>query len=204
MSLFICNKCGCVENTALASAYEKDNNPDYPNMGLMEMHGYSNGKSRVNVAPNMLCKLCNTGNAHGEFEYHKPTDVEIEMAKCDRYGIFTNHPLWTYREEEYPTLEEVQIWNHANRRNIVIGDITDVGTEICAADLIDNGQAHADAYFNVVKDEPYTMEHKDRNSKCSCGSGKKYKKCCLVNERKAKQQATIEFLDKWAPNRNKR
>ena len=39
---------------------------------------------------------------------------------------------------------------------------------------------------------------KDRNAHCDCGSGKKYKKCCLIKQREQikKQQEAIKMLDK--------
>ena len=38
----------------------------------------------------------------------------------------------------------------------------------------------------------------DRNLPCPCGSGKKYKKCCLLKqkEQNKKQQQAVKMLDK--------
>jgi len=82
MSLFICQKCGCVENTALVC--EKDGE-GYPNIHLMEM--LNNNQ--------MLCSECNTGTWHGEFEKSEPTDLEKKYATLSEYNMCTyyDHPV---------------------------------------------------------------------------------------------------------------
>ena len=35
----------------------------------------------------------------------------------------------------------------------------------------------------------------ERNAKCACGSGIKYKKCCLITEREKARQAEIEWRE---------
>ena len=35
----------------------------------------------------------------------------------------------------------------------------------------------------------------NRNDLCSCGSGKKYKKCCMIKEREAKEKEIAEFQE---------
>jgi uncharacterized protein YecA (UPF0149 family) len=40
--------------------------------------------------------------------------------------------------------------------------------------------AHAEVYFTQKQSQ-------GRNEKCSCGSGKKFKNCCLRNENKTEQ-----------------
>ena len=102
MSLYICQSCGCVENTALCAPYhQKDlvRNLDYPNMALMEMQGFGEDETFVGKVmhyqwkrPNqilMLCSECNTGKWHGEFKKEKATDIDKVNALYSKYNSIT-------------------------------------------------------------------------------------------------------------------
>jgi uncharacterized protein YchJ len=43
----------------------------------------------------------------------------------------------------------------------------------------------------------------ERNSKCECGSGKKYKKCCLIKEyeQEKKQRETYKLMREGLENK---
>lgn len=64
MSLFICNKCGCVENSNLVD-------------GL------------GNTREEMLCSECKTGTWHGEFEKRHPGPIEFLISKFSLLGYIT-------------------------------------------------------------------------------------------------------------------
>jgi len=113
MSLFLCENCGCIENTNLVHA-NVDTNPAYPNMWLMDMQGHgghvvdlsmviisettNNESIKKNIKqPDeilMLCSECNTGLWHGEFERVLGTDNEKAIAKLSKYNAITpyDHP----------------------------------------------------------------------------------------------------------------
>jgi len=91
MSLFICMKCGCIENTNLIDR-NVDTNKEYPNMHLMDMQ--VNANDDIDFKINMLCSECNTGIWHGEFPKHKANDREKEVAALSKYNAITpyDHP----------------------------------------------------------------------------------------------------------------
>jgi hypothetical protein len=61
VSLFICSKCGCVENTALGNFWKR--------------HCYGHP---------VLCSECSTGVWHGQFKKRKATEQEIALSKNPR------------------------------------------------------------------------------------------------------------------------
>lgn len=95
MSLFICSKCGCVENTNLIHGKEDDRkySPDateeYPCYCLQDMHGYGRCSEIT-----MLCSECNTGTWHGEFTKEQATEEEKYIGSHSKYGMITyyDHP----------------------------------------------------------------------------------------------------------------
>jgi hypothetical protein len=58
MSLFICKKCGCVENTALCNYWNRISNNKEP-----------------------LCSECETGEWHDCFPKRKPTKEELKSLR---------------------------------------------------------------------------------------------------------------------------
>ena len=90
MSLFICSKCSCVENTALAWRSDIKVPNGYPDLGMMEMYGEGEDKTIQ-----MICSECNQGHWHGEFEKRQATEREKTIAKYSKYGMITkyDHPI---------------------------------------------------------------------------------------------------------------
>jgi len=91
MSLFICMKCGCIENTNLVSKNLDRNNKDYPNMSLMEMDCYLDVVDNKPLDKYYICSECNTGKWHGEFEKSYPNEIEKEIAKYSERNMITPH-----------------------------------------------------------------------------------------------------------------
>jgi hypothetical protein len=107
MSLFICQKCGCIENTALCSGdyvptiYNAtvDNVDDFhPHMGGMEMDGHAdediivNGKVWKTKDQIMrLCSECNTGTWHGQFNKNQASKEDLAVAKYSKFNMITPH-----------------------------------------------------------------------------------------------------------------
>ena len=98
MSLFVCMRPGCnnVENTNLVTA-KIGTDDNFPNMYKSEMMGtsskiskYASGefiKHKEDIM--MLCCECNCGTSHGEFEYSKATEEELQLAKVSKYNMIT-------------------------------------------------------------------------------------------------------------------
>lgn len=178
MSLFICDKCGCVDNTSCNHPpYDMVGiDPTFPNMHSMEMAGFredEDGNELPRVASQLLCSECNTGKWHGEFSKKKATAVEIEMGKQlngEKANVFTFHPMWReYSNNPDMKVEEVEMHrpkvdglSNTPRRARTLGKTT------FKKDWISPGEAY-------VRETPKI----GRNSDCPCGSGEKYKKCCL-------------------------
>ncbi len=168
MSLFVCSKCKCVENTNLRSP-SRDRDKSFPNIGVMEMHGI--GKDEEKIAPRFLCSGCNTGKWHGEFEKRPATDVEIAMAKSQDGNCFSFHRLYReYVEDPLSvTVSKVKI------SDAITGTVRGIKADpFTLREPLCSG-------MKWEKSKPYEREVPkiSRNAPCFCGSGKKYKKCCI-------------------------
>lgn len=107
MSLFLCMKCGVVENHSCCSSKVETDISNYPHMGLMDMQGYGDDiyvldmnnepvlfKEKSEVM--MLCSQCNTGIWHNEFERKIPDadsdDVYLSKYSGYNYTTISDHP----------------------------------------------------------------------------------------------------------------
>ena len=126
MSIFICSRCGCIENTATCGPNYNHYDMFKPNISLMAMQGHGDD-IYINYIPGgeptlfkpkdkimMLCSECNTGYWHGQFNKVYPNDREKEIAKLSKYNMITkyDHPegLINWDAEEPPyvmSLEEI-------------------------------------------------------------------------------------------------
>jgi len=97
MSLFVCDKCKCVENTNLNTKDLDKGNKDFPNLSSMEMAGFGKdyAKTQLKSEQQYLCSECNTGTWHGEFEKTQATEEELELSKYSETRLITpgNHPV---------------------------------------------------------------------------------------------------------------
>lgn len=103
MSLYVCHKCGGIENTTTYNANVDMNNldPKYPNLHLMDMQGASTkdmlveGKDGIVATFKkadevmMLCSECNYGKWHNEFEKSYATEDEKLLALYSYYNLIT-------------------------------------------------------------------------------------------------------------------
>ena len=107
MSLFICSKCGSVENTNLCNVDKnptqynvdiEDESKFYPNLSLFDMHGNSDPDEAVFVNGKIwkhcdqimpLCSECNTGTWHGQFTKYQASKEEKEVAQYSKYNMIT-------------------------------------------------------------------------------------------------------------------
>ncbi len=174
MGLFVCSECGCVENTNCATI-GINNDPNFPNLRTMAMHGFGKlyEETKIKQPEHMLCSKCNTGTWHGEWEQSWPTDVELAMAEDVEGRTFTNHPLFkgSYNNEmDNYTLEQFEIENA--KRKADMEKLQEPGA-IEPVDMY--GDLKWDYFEPYVREEPKI----GRNDSCPCGSGKKYKKCCI-------------------------
>jgi len=62
--------------------------------------------------------------------------------------------------------------------------------------LLEKKKAEMAATFNRESAPP--SQKVGRNAPCPCGSGKKYKKCCLPKEKSGRKPSTPEIADQWA------
>ena len=173
MSLFICDTCGCVDNTNCNNPpYDMSEiDTDYPNMHSMEMAGFDTAYVETGIRSKrvLLCSECNTGKWHGEFAKNKATEVEMIMGsqlRGDEYNIFTFHPLWkTYdMDPENFDIDILKETNLDKTRYMIKSAIKDTLSGIMGG-----------VCETYVRENPKI----GRNDSCPCGSGKKYKKCCL-------------------------
>jgi len=87
MGLFICRKCGHVEDDrycdegVVTTEDGKKIDSNYPNLLLEEMKKSENCR--------MLCSECNTGEWHGHFEKRKPEPIEALVALFSRCKYIT-------------------------------------------------------------------------------------------------------------------
>lgn len=180
MSLFICDKCGCVDNTNL-------NHPPYdmqgidegfPNLHSMEMAGFRYAEDGITPLsreePKLLCSECNTGKWHGEFAKCEATEVEIEMGRQlegDQHNVFTFHPLWRMYSKD-PDGFDIEILKDNDWKDGSMSSKTKYTIRDTLSDL---------SWMTGGRTEPFVREEPKigRNDECSCGSGRKYKKCCL-------------------------
>ena len=103
MSLFICSKCGAIENHSCLGGRTSEMLNNYPNMHLIEMHGQdrddtyvldTNGdkvlfKKAEDIM--MLCSECNTGKWHNEFDKEIPSSdsEEVYISRYSKYNYIT-------------------------------------------------------------------------------------------------------------------
>lgn len=178
MGLLVCDECKCVDNTSCVSPDWENLNPDFPNMGGMEMHGFREkwDTEKIREEEIILCSECNTGTWHGEFEKQPAGEIEIEMAKHMEGNVFSSHYLYEYDHiKEGVTLEDVIEWNRSETESRKI--VTDGGwAEQVSKDLPYDKMKWANKWGRpYIRLDPKI----GRNDPCPCGSGKKYKKCCL-------------------------
>jgi len=182
MSLFICNKCGCVDNTNLnmASYDSSTHNPEYPNLCSMDMHGVGGEYSKTGVQGdyNMLCSECNTGIWHGEFDKRDATELERALGEGVKGRIFTSHSFYrqTLDLPEDKIEEMVDVINTYN--SLDVGDVEDARS-VYAPTNIDRSilcKSEFKRYYSTRP--PYVRESpkKRRNDICN-GCGNKNKKC---------------------------
>ena len=168
MSLFTCNSCGCVENTALCSSDNRKGDK-FPHKSLMFMHGFDDNYEKTGVRSEieLLCSECNTGVWHGEFTKKPATDVEVMMGEQlvgDEKYVFTFHPMWREYDE---SPDDFDINSLKKYRRADLSNVLDLPKIL------------------YTKTEPFVRETPkiSRNEKCPCGSEKKYKKCCHLNSK---------------------
>jgi len=173
MSLFICSECQCVDNTNCCTI-GLDKFEDFPNLSKMDMYGFDEeyDKTGVRSERRFLCSECNTGEWHGEFSKEKATEVEIEMGrqlKGDEHNIFTFHPLWRIYSKDPDNFNMKLLEDY----------VFDTKTY-----QIRNSMEEAFKGMFTGACEPFIRKDPKvgRNDKCPCGSGRKYKKCCLTRE----------------------
>lgn len=184
MSLFICDECGCVENTNCCTI-GVGVNEGFPNLRTMEMHGFDEiyEQTGERSVPRLLCSECNTGTWHGQFEKEPATEVEIimgEQLQGDEKGIFTFHPLWrAYSDNE-------EDFNVEMLKSISLVPTPETSPRALQESLSNRSfeiknYHEDDGYFWNNSCDPYVREEPKvgRNDSCPCGSGKKYKKCCI-------------------------
>jgi hypothetical protein len=62
----------------------------------------------------------------------------------------------------------------------------------------DELNSHLEAYQKTVRQmaltDDFTLKHAGRNDPCPCGSGKKYKKCCLARHEEARKNTPLDEL----------
>lgn len=193
MSLFVCMNCGAVENTNCCNPREsgvKEGDNGFPNMHTMDMHGFDDVyeksadkyEDRTRSPIRMLCSECNTGTWHDEFEKGYPTEAEALMASQLEDNTFTLHPLYkAYNQStgEFD-VELIKQWNQAEedyrREQQEMLRIKESRTYEL------RNYSDKDSYWGGIGTcDPYIREEAKigRNDSCPCGSGKKYKKCCI-------------------------
>lgn len=116
MSLFLCSRCGCIENTNLVNKnyeptlyhFNGDEKDFHPNLFRMSMDGYDdediylNGKMWKHKSDIMyLCSECNTGTWHGEFEKTMPSKRTVILSQFSKAGYIT-----TYDHDMYSIIED--------------------------------------------------------------------------------------------------
>jgi hypothetical protein len=153
----------------------------FPNMHLMEMHGFgreyidTDGRGEIQ----MLCSECNTGKWHDLFDKRQANEVEALMAEQLDDNTFTLHPLYNIymREEENFNIEKLKEWSQAEE---------EFREEQRQLEQLKNESytlKHHLPYDKMYWEprDPYIREEPKvgRNNPCPCGSGKKYKKCCI-------------------------
>lgn len=179
MSLFVCMECGCVENTNLCTPLDrKELDENFPNLFTMEMHGFSRDfDDSEDREIRMLCSECNTGIWHGEFEKTQATDVELRMAELQGEMTFTLHPLYKKYEHDPDSITVEMLDEMVDSRN------EEHSYEAMFKDKLQklNGKSIYDTLGWGDTINPFVREEPKigRNELCPCGSGKKYKKCCL-------------------------
>lgn len=106
MSLFLCSRCGCIENTNLINKEYKptiyqfngDEKDFHPNLSRMEMDGF--GKEDIYLNGNIwkhasdilyLCSECNTGIWHNEFEKTMPSERTVILSQFSKAGYVTTY-----------------------------------------------------------------------------------------------------------------
>lgn len=137
MSLFICENCDTVENTALIHGLDGVKaKEDFPNMSIMDMEGCSDEEIYVGEMgvyewkqPSeklMLCSECNTENWHNKFKKEKPTEIEREYAKYSKSAYITqyDHPVdfetfeKLYDSDRYDYFKEKLKWAVDNEEQL--------------------------------------------------------------------------------------
>jgi len=90
MGLFICSKCGCIENTNLNDKGCVETTTGYPNLHSMEMYQMI----EQGTLDGLLCSKCNTGKWHGDFKQEEANDVDKLLARFSKYNMTTpyDHP----------------------------------------------------------------------------------------------------------------
>ena len=106
MSLFLCSRCGCIENTNLVNKTYKptlchfngDEKDFHPSLSRMSMDGYDdediylNGKIWKHRSDIMyLCSECNTGTWHDEFEKTMPSERTVILSQFSKAGYITTY-----------------------------------------------------------------------------------------------------------------
>lgn len=118
MSLFVCMKCNVIENSN-CNTRNIDTNPEYPNLHLMDMHGFGESEALdMAIAHSgnvfnqvggsrprkilMLCSECNTGQWHNEFDKMYATDEELALAHTSEFNMVTpfDHPELTIKKDD--------------------------------------------------------------------------------------------------------
>ena len=179
MRLFVCDKCQCVENTSLMNGDYKNRNNEYPNLSMMEMHGFNEeySKTHIRQPEYMLCSECNTGTWHGEFNKDKATGIEIEMSKSMKGKVFSNHDLWDYDKPLYDNMTVENVKNFDKRKVKEKSRTEEMHSKV--NNMVSKSTPYDNDRWWIIS-EPYKRETPKigRNNKCPCGSDKKYKKCC--------------------------
>jgi len=180
VSLFICDKCRCVDNTNCNEPpyNEAELDKNYPNLCGMEMYGFDleYEKTGIRSQRQLLCSECNTGKWHGEFAKEKATEAEIIMGsqlEGDEHNVFTFHPLWNEYDKDSENFD-IKALKSAGVRGKKGSTRTRYIIEKAFNETMDGLCGYSDM-------KPYVREEPKigRNDECPCGSGRKYKKCCM-------------------------
>ncbi len=183
MSLFICDECGCVENSNLCSSFLPVGTNGCPNLSTMEMQGFGKKYEETGIREDviLLCSECNTGIWHDEFIKKPATEVEIKMGEQltgDVKNVFTFHPLWKKynnnpSEVTIDTLDEFEVESLLSRDDDRKLKLKEYDENLFNRNLWTNHNPY-------IREEPKI----GRNDTCPCNSGMKYKRCCMNKDAK--------------------
>ncbi len=136
----------------------------------------------------ILCKPCSNKEAA-----RRNSVTEDEAAKSRERMFAVNHLMMDVFHKKYLDLAEKDAFDNLNEANDVMKEVMRWWNEELSIqdryDFDDMSEKEIKDYFmnveidfsNVEKKYRYTGQKIERNDPCPCGSGKKYKKCCLAN-----------------------